>query len=411
MQGKDEAEKLKLRGENLGRIKNTVVVMSGKGGVGKSTVTVNLSYALASLGNRVGIMDIDFHGPSIAKMTGIEGKLFDVSKSDRPMPIQADKNIFVLSMASLLAGSDSPVIWRGPMKMVAIQQFLEDFDWPELDYLIVDCPPGTGDEPLSIIQTIGNVTGTIIVSTPQDLAFLDARKTITFSQQLNAPILGIIENMSGFICPKCGEKINIFKTGGAEKAAIDFDLNILGFIPIETGIVESGDNGKPYVNSHKKSEGGKVFMEIAKKVIDKIKNNAAAGSEKAGLEKNAVPGKEKIAIPVDDGVVSEHFGHAGIFAVYHTENGAVVKKEELVPPPHEPGVIPKWLNTVGATIIITGGIGQSAINMFNGFGINVLSGAPAMKADDLIDGYLKNEITFKGGTCSHDHPHGSSCGH
>ena len=145
----------------------------------------------------------------------------------------------------------------------------------------MDCPPGTGDEPLSVIQTIGNVTGTIIVSTPQDVAFLDARKTITFSQQLNVPILGIIENMSGFICPKCGEKIDIFKSGGAERAAADFGLTILGRIPIETGIVESGDNGKPYVESQGKTGGGKVFREIAEKVAAIIRNRPDAESSGA----------------------------------------------------------------------------------------------------------------------------------
>jgi Mrp family chromosome partitioning ATPase/predicted Fe-Mo cluster-binding NifX family protein len=406
MQQDQNEQKMINRKENLGKIKNKIVVMSGKGGVGKSTVSVNIAYALASLDYKVGIMDIDFHGPSIAKMTGIEGKPFDVSRAGGPVPIKTEKNIYVLSIASFFDEKDAAVVWRGPLKMGAIQQFFDDFDWPELDYLIVDCPPGTGDEPLSVIQTIGDVTGVVIVSTPQDVAFLDARKSITFSQQLNVPILGIVENMSGFICPKCGEKIEIFKTGGAVKAALDFNLDILGKVPIEMGIVESGDNGKPYVDSHSNTEGGKVFMDITKKIISKVEANVSA---KKNID--ASSGSEKIAIPVDNGVVSAHFGHAGIFAIYHTDNGTMLKKEELTPPKHEPGTIPKWLNEVGATKIITGGIGQSAINFFNGFGITVLSGAPEMKPDDLINGYLKNEITFSGGTCNHDHSDGHSCDH
>jgi Mrp family chromosome partitioning ATPase len=281
MHNEQTDEKLAFRKENLERIKNKIIVMSGKGGVGKSTVSVNLAYALASLGYKVGIMDVDFHGPSIAKMTGIEDVQLDVSSAGRPVPIIADKNISVLSIASLLENKDDAVIWRGPMKIGIIQQFLEDFEWPALDYLIVDCPPGTGDEPLSVIQTIENVTGAVIVSTPQDVAFLDARKSITFAQKLNVPVIGIVENMSGFICPSCKEKIDIFKSGGAEKAAKDFGVDILGQIPIETGIVESGDNGKPYVNSHTTTPGGMIFLDIAKRVVKKIESNTAAKTDSA----------------------------------------------------------------------------------------------------------------------------------
>ena len=406
MHNEETEEKLVLRKENLGKIKNKIIVMSGKGGVGKSTVTVNLAYALATLGYKIGIMDIDFHGPSMAKMTGIEGKQFDPSANDRPMPIVSEKNISVLSIASLLENKDDAIIWRGPMKNGIIRQFLEDFEWPVLDYLIIDCPPGTGDEPLSIIQTIETVTGAVIVSTPQDVAFLDARKSITFSQQLNVPIIGIVENMSGFVCPECGKTIDIFKSGGAEKAARDFGLDILGKIPIEMGIVESGDNGKPYVDSHTTTPGGIIFMNIAKNVVQKLSSHAFAPAEENSHSENEI-----IAIPVDNGVLSAHFGHAQIFVVYRIESGVIIKREELTPPPHEPGVIPKWLYDVGATKIITGGIGQSAINFFNGFGITVLSGAPEINPDNLISGYLKNEISFSGDICSHTHTGGEECSH
>jgi ATP-binding protein involved in chromosome partitioning len=268
---KDNELKEMLKMENLQKIKNKIVVLSGKGGVGKSTVSVNLAYALALQGNRVGIMDVDFHGPSIAKMTGIEGrKIFSEKEGQKPKPIEAIKNLYVLSMASLLESPDDAVIWRGPMKMGVIKQFLEDIEWPELDYLIIDCPPGTGDEPLSILQTIHDITGVIIVSTPQDVAFLDARKSINFVNKLDAKILGIIENMSGFICPRCGEKIDIFKKGGALKASKDFNVEILGEIPIEPDIVDSCDSGKPYVYFYNKSKGSKVFMNIAEKIIKKI---------------------------------------------------------------------------------------------------------------------------------------------
>ncbi len=197
MHQNDEQNRDMLRMENLQKIKNTIVVISGKGGVGKSTVSVNIAYALALQGRRVGIMDVDIHGPSIAKMTGIDNKrLVSEEEGERPRPIEAVHNLFVLSIASMLESPDEAIIWRGPMKMGVIRQFLEDIDWPELDYLVVDCPPGTGDEPLSVIQLIGDVTGVVVVTTPQDVALLDVRKSINFVKKLETPILGIVENMA-----------------------------------------------------------------------------------------------------------------------------------------------------------------------------------------------------------------------
>jgi len=190
-------KKEKFMQENLNRIKHKIVILSGKGGVGKSTIAVNLAHGLASEGFKVGIMDVDIHGPSIAKMLGIEGQtLMTSSQQERPFPIQVYDNLFALSIATLMPDSDSPIIWRGPLKMGVIKQFLQDIEWPELDYLIIDNPPGTGDEPLSVMQLIKNVSGSVIVSTPQEVAFLDARKTINFSKQMNVPILGIVQKSS-----------------------------------------------------------------------------------------------------------------------------------------------------------------------------------------------------------------------
>ena len=253
--------------ENINRIKNKILIISGKGGVGKSTVSTNLAYSFALNGNKTGILDVDIHGPSIAKLTGIEGKELTFEIGQKPKPIKIINNLYVVTIASMLESSDDPIIWRGPMKMKAIKQLLSDIEWPELDYLIVDCPPGTGDEPLSVIQLLKKVDGTIIVSTPQDVAFLDARKTINFSKNLNIPILGIIENMTGFVCPKCGEKTNIFKSGGGEKACKDFNVRLLGRIPIDTDIVDSGDNGKAYVYHYNKKEGAKIYKEISENII------------------------------------------------------------------------------------------------------------------------------------------------
>jgi ATP-binding protein involved in chromosome partitioning len=257
--------------ENIDRIKYKLIVISGKGGVGKSTVSVNLAYGLALSGRKVGILDIDIHGPSIAKMLGIEGqKLEFPDKNKRPNPIKIQENLYAMTIATLLQSADEPVIWRGPLKMVMIKQFLQDIEWPELDYLIVDNPPGTGDEPLSIVQILKKVDGAVIVSTPQDVAFLDARKTIKFSQKMSVPVIGIIENMSGFTCPHCGEKIDIFPGKGVAKAALDFNVDILGNIPIDVNIVKTSDSGKPYIKDFSELAGAKVMENIVQKIIKKV---------------------------------------------------------------------------------------------------------------------------------------------
>jgi len=269
----DEKEKQEryLR-ENIERIKHKIIILSGKGGVGKSTVAVNLAYGLAEKVKKVGILDVDIHGPSTAKLLGIEGKvLTSKKKGDRPEPIRVDENLYALTIASLLGSPDDPVIWRGPLKMKLIRQFLQDIQWPPLDYLIVDSPPGTGDEPLSAIQLIGKMDGSVIVSTPQDLSLLDARKTINFSRKVNVPVIGIIQNMTAFKCPYCGQYIDIFEGAGTEKAAKDFGVEILGKIPIDKKIVETGDKGEAYIKNYKESDSAMAMSHIVDKIIERLR--------------------------------------------------------------------------------------------------------------------------------------------
>jgi len=256
---------------NLKKIGHSLIVLSGKGGVGKSTVSVNLAQGLLLQGYTVGLLDVDLHGPSLAKMLGIEGQPLGKQISDgRPSPVQVHENFYALSIATLLQSPDQPVVWRGPMKYGAIRQFLMDIEWPEIDFLVIDSPPGTGDEPLSVCQIIEKVDGAVIVATPQDVALADARKTIKFAQMLKIPVMGIIENMSGLKCPHCGEIINVFKAGGAEKTAKDFDIDLLGHIPIDPDIVESGDSGKSFIYHHGNTEAGKAMDDIVKKILEKI---------------------------------------------------------------------------------------------------------------------------------------------
>ncbi|MBN2018137.1 MAG: Mrp/NBP35 family ATP-binding protein [Candidatus Cloacimonetes bacterium] len=266
----DQQKKKELYEKNLHNIKHIIVVMSGKGGVGKSTVAVNLAYALAGKGNMVGILDTDIHGPSIVKMTGTENKKLMAQEGQSPTPVKVTDNLVVLSIASLLQDPDAPVIWRGPMKMNLIKQFMEDIAWPELDYLIVDCPPGTGDEPLSVIQILKNITGVVIVSTPQEIAYLDVRKAINFAKKLEIPILGIVENMTEIVCPHCGQHIELFKPGSGEKALKDFSIDLLGRIPFDVQVVLSGDTGTPFIQNFANSEAGKRFNEVANNIEKKL---------------------------------------------------------------------------------------------------------------------------------------------
>ncbi len=270
VQNDQQEKKKKLYEKNLKSIKHTIVVMSGKGGVGKSTVSVNLAYSLAEKGFKVGILDVDIHGPSVVKMTGVENKKLIHHEGKSPTPVQVTDNLVVLSIASLLQDPDSPVIWRGPMKMNLIKQFMEDIEWPELDYLIVDCPPGTGDEPLSVIQILKKISGVIIVSTPQEIAYLDVRKAINFAKKMEIPILGIVENMTEIVCPHCGEHIELFKAGSGEKALKDFNIDLLGRIPFDVQVVQSGDTGKPFIGENSDTEAGKRFNEVADKIIKKL---------------------------------------------------------------------------------------------------------------------------------------------
>jgi len=267
---KQAQEEAKLK-ENLESIKHRIMVMSGKGGVGKSTVTVNLAYMLAKKGYKVGILDADIHGPDIPKMLGVDKRAVK-GTPEGIAPIEALPNLKVISLAFFLPDVDSPVIWRGPLKHSAIKQFLADVYWEELDYLFIDLPPGTGDEPLSVAHLIQNVDGSIIVTTPQDVALLDSRKAVKFSEALNVPVIGIVENMSGFKCPKCGEVINLFSIGGGEKAAKELKVDFLGRIPIEPDIVKKADKGEPIVKELE-SEAAKAFDNIADICIKKLEKN------------------------------------------------------------------------------------------------------------------------------------------
>jgi len=250
--------------ESLGKIKNKILVMSGKGGVGKTSTTVNLSIALANKGFKVGIIDVDLHGPDVPRMLGLEGTP-EVNKNKKLNPISYSKNLSAISIESFTPNKDDAIIWRGPLKFSAIRQFIGDVDWGDLDFLVIDSPPGTGDEPLTVAQTIPDARA-VIVTTPQEVALADVRKSINFCKTVDLKIFGLIENMSGFACPHCNEMIELFGSGGGEKTASQMGINFLGSIPFDPRMVACGDAGSCYQEIHSNSAVTQAFLSVAEKL-------------------------------------------------------------------------------------------------------------------------------------------------
>lgn len=259
--------------ERMNKIRHKIAVISGKGGVGKSTVTVNLAMAFAMHGhvNHVGILDADIHGPSVPKMLGIAGQRLQVGPSGA-FPASGPLGIKVVSMDFLLPDENSPVIWRGPLKMTAIRQFLSDIVWGDLDVLLIDLPPGTGDEPLSVAQLLPEMDGVVIVTIPSEVSQIVVKKSAFFARQVGMPIIGIVENMSGFVCPKCGSKADIFQSGGGRKIAEELRIPFLGSIPIDQRVCQDADRGAPFIVEHADSPASKSFMEIVEKVEGFLKS-------------------------------------------------------------------------------------------------------------------------------------------
>lgn len=250
----------------LSKIRNKFLIMSGKGGVGKTSTSVNLAIALARKGHKVGLLDVDLHGPDIPKMLGLEGTL-EISPNRKLQPKRFSENLCAVSIESLLPDRDEAVIWRGPVKYNAIRQFIEEVEWGDLDYLIVDAPPGTGDEPLTIAQLVKDAKA-IIVTTPQEVALADVRKSISFCRRVELEIFGLVENMSGFKCPHCGEAVDILGNGGGEKTAGAAGIPFLGKIPFDPRMVSCSDSGISFQDQHKDAEAANAFIKVAEKVSE-----------------------------------------------------------------------------------------------------------------------------------------------
>ena len=267
------SQQMELIKKRMSRVKHKIAVISGKGGVGKSLVTVNLATALAvnNKDRRVAILDADLTGPCVPKMMGLKGQRLDVGPVGIA-PVKGPEGVGVVSMDFLLPTDDSPVIWRGPLKMGAIRQFLGEVAWGPLDYLLVDLPPGTGDESLSILQLLPEMDGVIIVTIPSEVSQAVVKKAVTFARKMEVPVFGVIENMAGLVCPHCGETINVFSEGGGARVAEEMEVELLGSIPIDPRVSTDSDEGTPFILRHPDSPAAKSFMDLVKKIEEKVKN-------------------------------------------------------------------------------------------------------------------------------------------
>lgn len=253
--------------EKLSQIKHKVFVMSGKGGVGKSSVAVNVACAMAKLGYKVGILDVDIHGPSVPNLLGMKRASIEVNEHNQLIPAFCKENLEVISMDTLLDNKDQAIIWRGPKKSSAIRQFIGDVAWGPLDFLVIDSPPGTGDEHMTILQTIPD-SECVVVTTPQEISLADVRKAINFIEVTHSKVLGVIENMSGLVCPHCHQEIDLFRKGGGKKLAEEYHLKFLGAIPLDPAAVVSSDKGIPVVDMEDSSPAKDAFMAVAKSIVN-----------------------------------------------------------------------------------------------------------------------------------------------
>jgi len=360
-----------------------------------------MAMALAEAGRRVGLLDVDVHGPSVPRMLGLEGMGVGL-RDETLVPVEVG-GIKVISIGFMLPERDAAVIWRGPMKMKVIRQFLSDVAWGDLDVLVIDSPPGTGDEPLSVCQLVEGADGAVIVTTPQEVALADVRRSINFCRQLGLPVLGVVENMSGFACPKCGEVTHVFGTGGGEQMAREMGVPFLGRVPIDPKVVEACDAGTPYIQRYAGTATAKAFEGVVGPLL--ALDQAPEATPTAGPDANARKETRtmRIAIPLVEGKLADHFGHCQQFALIDVdaETGTITGTEKAEPPSHAPGVLPTWLAERGAQVIIAGGMGSRAQGLFAEQGIRTVVGAPSQAPEDLVAAYVADTLQAGDNLCDH----------
>jgi Mrp family chromosome partitioning ATPase/predicted Fe-Mo cluster-binding NifX family protein len=381
------------------QIKHKIMVLSGKGGVGKSTVAVNLATSLAMAGKQVGLLDVDIHGPSVPHMLNIADRPISGNENTlQPVKVSYGKGMLnVMSIGFLLGQKDEAVIWRGPRKYGVIRQFLKDVEWGLLDYLVVDSPPGTGDEPLAIAELVDKADGAMVITTPQQVAVQDVRRCVVFCRQLHIPVIGVVENMSGFTCQQCGSLNPIFGSDGGKTMAEEMNVPFLGAIPLEPELVVSGDKGTPIVQTHPHSGAAQAFGRIVRTLLEPELDSTGP----------VLPGTDgqpmKIAVPVTQGILSSHFGHCEQFVLFDVsaDGKTIESRQELTPPPHEPGTFPKWLREQGASIVIASGMGARAQSLFTENGVQVVAGTNAGDPEIIVRDFLAGQLKTGANICDH----------
>ena len=401
---KGDCEEKTQAGEhpNFSGVKKKIMVLSGKGGVGKSSIAASLAVGLADRGYRVGVMDVDFHGPSIPVIFGLVGRRV-FGDGEGVFPIEISGNLKVISIGLFLDESDDAVIWRGPMKMTAIRQFIEETHWGDLDYLIIDSPPGTGDEPLSIVQLIPDSWG-LIVTTPQELAMSDVRKSINFCKRLNMPVIGLVENMAGLVCPNCGERMDIFGSGGAELLAEEAQIDFLVSLPLDKEFASWADRGGAKAGNYHDLTGVSAMLDL---MVEKVVSATAAKDREVNEQAQRLvdereDGMNIYAIPTENGLLCAHFGHCEKFTLIEALDGREPEiKEVCDAPPHEPGLLPRWLADKGVSTVIAGGMGARAQQIFAESGVRIMCGAPGIEPLEVVRQYMEGALELGQNVCDH----------
>lgn len=372
---------------DLSNIKKVIGIVSGKGGVGKSLVTSMLAVTMNRRGYSTAILDADVTGPSIPKAFGISKK---ATGSDLGLlPIRSKTGIDIMSINLLLEDDTDPVVWRGPIIAGTVKQFWTDVIWSDVDYMFIDMPPGTGDVPLTVFQSIP-VDGIIIVTSPQELVSMIVSKAVKMANMMNIPIIGLVENMAYFKCPDCNKEYKIFGDSHIDKIAQEFNLDILARMPIDPKLAAACDKGMIELFH------GSWFDHTAEILGKEEKEEKNGGN------------KMKIAVASENEMVTEHFGHCINFNIFETENDQIVTSESILNPGHKPGFLPNFLNDMGVNVIISGGMGGGAIDIFNEKGIEVIVGARG-HAKIATEQYLQGMLQSTGSVC-HDHQHHDECG-
>lgn len=360
----------------LTQIRHKILVMSGKGGVGKSSVAVGLALALARQGYKVGMMDVDIHGPNVIRMLGLK-EPFDLGSAQFQMPPELFHNFKVISIEAVMRNREIAVIWRGPLKHQLIRQFLTEVQWGFLDYLVIDAPPGTGDEPMSVAQTIPEAKA-VIVTTPQEISLADVRKSINFCQKINLEILGLVENMSGYHCPHCGKDLPLFRKGGGEKTAQTANIPFLGAVPFDPQVVEAADQGK-LVDLHEEKS---PFFEALRPLVNYLVKVLPPQPVRE-------PGELRFAVPQEDEKIAAVPTRAPQFSLFTVKDGAITNKEVMPRPELDVVNFPIWLEHLGVTHLVATELRDAAKVLLKRKGIEVISPSPDQTPEQVVEEYVK----------------------